>query len=447
MNIDRSRRLFAEARTLIPGGVNSPVRAFKAVGGEPRFIARGEGAYLYDVDGNRFIDYVLSWGPLILGHAHPAVAREIPCAAALRDQLRRAQPLEVDLAGLVRSPVPNLEMIRFVNSGTEAIMSLCVSPALSPGRGKIVKFEGCYHGHADLLLVNAGSGVATLGLPDSPGVPPKATADTLTCSFNDIEALKEISSGTGRDRGDHRRACRREHGRRAPEARLSGRSSLLWTPRSPPRLRRGDDGFSRASRRRADALRRQARSQLARQGHRRRSPRRSLWRQGRHHEHGRALGAGLSGGDPLGNPLAMTAGIVTLRELRRPGAWSRLEDSCARLETGLKRAANKRGVPTTWNRVGTMFTTFFTDGPVIDWTSAKASDTRNSPLSSPPCSRTGSTCPLPVRGRLHVPRPWRGGNRRDDSRRRKGLRLNRGTQVHIGNGPQFPLTPARERLS
>ena len=180
MTREESERLFAEATRLMPGGVSSPVRAFRAVGGDPVFIERGEGAYLIDVDGNRYVDYVLSWGPLILGHAHPRVV------AALEEAVRRGtsygapSPLELELAQLVQAAMPSIELVRFVSSGTEATMSALRLARAFTGRSTIVKFTGCYHGHADLLLVQAGSGVATLGLPDSPGVTAGAVADTLT---------------------------------------------------------------------------------------------------------------------------------------------------------------------------------------------------------------------------------------------------------------------------
>ncbi len=192
MKHDGSERLFAEAMELLPGGVSSPVRAFRAVGGSPLFIERGEGAYLVDVDGNRYVDYVLSWGPLILGHAHPRVV------AALEEAVRRGtsygapSPLELELARLIRDAMPSVELVRFVSSGTEATMSALRLARAFTGRAKIVKFAGCYHGHADFLLVQAGSGVATLGLPDSPGVTPGAVADTLTAPFNDLAAVERI---------------------------------------------------------------------------------------------------------------------------------------------------------------------------------------------------------------------------------------------------------------
>src|SRR3989337_2490116 len=187
-----SERLYREACGLMRGGVSSPVRAFGAVGGHPPFIERGEGAYLVDVDGNRYVDYVLSWGPLILGHAHPRVVAALDDALCRGTSFGAPSPLELELARLIRGAMPSLELVRFVNSGTEAPMSALRVARAFTGQPKIVKFVGCYHGHADLLLVQAGSGVATLGLPDSPGVTTGAVADTLTAPYNDLDAVVRL---------------------------------------------------------------------------------------------------------------------------------------------------------------------------------------------------------------------------------------------------------------
>src|SRR5688500_8687498 len=192
MNIDKSIALFQEAQKLFPGGVNSPVRAFRAVGGQPLSIDHGEGAYLFDVDGNRYIDYVLSWGPLIAGHAHPKVVEAIQQAALKGTSYGTPSPLEIELAKSVMDFMPNIEMIRFVNSGTEATMSALRLARAYTKRDKIIKFDGCYHGHADLLLVQAGSGVVTLGLPDSPGVPADTVKDTLVAIYNNLDSVEAL---------------------------------------------------------------------------------------------------------------------------------------------------------------------------------------------------------------------------------------------------------------
>jgi glutamate-1-semialdehyde 2,1-aminomutase len=191
-NIEKSVALFRAAQRLLPGGVDSPVRAFKAVGGQPLFIERGEGAYLYDEDGNRYIDYVLSWGPLILGHSHPRVVSALQECVAKGTSYGAPCAREIELARLITSAMPNIEMIRFVNSGTEATMSALRLARAFTERKKIVKFQGGYHGHADMLLVQAGSGVATLGLPDSPGVTPETVADTLVARYNDVPSVQKL---------------------------------------------------------------------------------------------------------------------------------------------------------------------------------------------------------------------------------------------------------------
>jgi glutamate-1-semialdehyde 2,1-aminomutase len=192
VNTAKSERLWEEAKRLMPGGVNSPVRAFGAVGGTPRFIERGQGPYLYDVDGNRYVDYVLSWGPLVLGHAHPQVVEALEEAVRRGTSYGAPTPLEVELAQEIMAAMPSIESLRLVSSGTEATMSAIRLARAFTGRDKVVKFAGGYHGHADAFLVQAGSGVSTFGLPDSPGVTAAATSDTLTCAFNDLEALEGL---------------------------------------------------------------------------------------------------------------------------------------------------------------------------------------------------------------------------------------------------------------
>src|SRR5512138_387497 len=199
MNLSKSIAYFQEALEVLPGGVDSPVRAFRAVGGEPLFIERGQGAYVWDADGNRYVDYVGSWGPLIAGHARPEVVEALSRAAARGTSYGMPSALEVELAEMIIAAVPSVEMVRFVNSGTEATMTALRLARAYTGRDRIVKFEGCYHGHADALLVQAGSGVATLGLPDSPGVPRGATQDTLVLPYNDASAVEDLFNRMGKE--------------------------------------------------------------------------------------------------------------------------------------------------------------------------------------------------------------------------------------------------------
>ena len=191
LHLLRSHALFEEAQGLLPGGVNSPVRAFRAVGGSPIFIASAHGPYLYDVDGNRYLDYVQSWGPMILGHSHPSVVHAVIEASKRGFSFGAPTQAENELAQLVVESVPSIEMVRFVNSGTEATMSALRLARAYTSRNKILKFSGCYHGHADMLLVQAGSGVATMGLPDSPGVPAEVTSNTLIAPYNDGAAVEQ----------------------------------------------------------------------------------------------------------------------------------------------------------------------------------------------------------------------------------------------------------------
>jgi glutamate-1-semialdehyde 2,1-aminomutase len=371
-----SERLFAAAQRVMPGGVNSPVRAFRSVGGTPRFIERGEGAWLVDADGHRYVDLVLSWGPLILGHAHPEVLEAIVAAAGRGTTYGAPTELEVRLAQIVVDTFPSLEMVRFVSSGTEAAMSAVRLCRAATGRRVIIKFDGCYHGHADPLLAAAGSGVATLGLPDSPGVTPGTVADTLIAPFNDLPAVEAIFAA----RGDEVATVLVEP--------VAGNMGVV--PPVPGFL----EGLRRITRRAGALL---VFDEVM-----------TGWRvhpQGAQVLYGidpdlTILGKVVGGGLPAaayggsralmeqiapagpvyqagtlsGNPLAMAAGIATLDVLSRPGMWERAEDWARRAEEAIASAATAAGVAITVQRVGTMLTPFFSDHPVHDYAAARRTD-------------------------------------------------------------------------
>ncbi|PJF41700.1 MAG: glutamate-1-semialdehyde-2,1-aminomutase [Phototrophicales bacterium] len=376
MTTTQSEHYFAEAQRLIPGGVNSPVRAFRSVGGIPRFIERGEGAYIWDVDGNKYIDYVLSWGPLTLGHAHPKVVSALQDAITKGTSYGAPTVLENELAQLVIETLPSIEMIRFVNSGTEATMSALRLARAYTGRSKIIKFAGCYHGHADMLLVQAGSGVATLGLPDSPGVPAATTADTLTAPFNNLDAVQQLFEQSSDDiaaiivepiaanmgfvmphdgylQGLHD-LCK-QHGalfimdevmtgfRVAP-----GGAQQRWN--LDPDITCLGKVIGGGLPVGAYAGKREIMQTVA------------------------PAGPMYQAGTLSGNPLAMTAGLATIRELLQPGVFDTIAQTTAQLAEGVEQTANEVNIPVQVAHAGTMLGFYFLreqDATITDYASAK----------------------------------------------------------------------------
>ncbi len=378
MNHTNSKKLFDAAKKVIPGGVNSPARAFGAVGGQPLFIERAEGAYIWDADGNRYIDYVLSWGPLILGHANPTVIKAIQDAATRGTSYGAPTALETELAELVCELVPSAEQVRFVNSGTEATMSVLRLARAFSGRGKIIKLQGNYHGHADFLLVQAGSAVATLGLPDSPGVPKGMTQDTLTAPFNNLEAIEDLFKTQGDDiAGIILEPVGGNMGTVPPvEGYLSGLRKLCTDHGAVLIFDEVMTGFRVAP-------------------------------GGAQEYYGvtpdlTALGKVIGGGLPVGayagrrdimqtvapagpmyqagtlsgNPLAMTAGIATLNGLKEPGVFDQMVMGATKLSEGISAAAEAAGISLYNTQAGTMFCFFFNDQPVTNWDTASKSDTK-----------------------------------------------------------------------
>lgn len=372
----KSKEAFAEAKRFIPGGVNSPVRAFNSVGLTPIFVERGEGARIYDIDGNSFIDYIGSWGPLILGHAHPEVLEAIRSTAEKGTSFGAPTELETRMAELVCERVPSLDLVRMVNSGTEATMSALRLARGYTGRDKILKFEGSYHGHADSLLIKAGSGVATLGLPDSPGVPAGVAANTITVPYNDLDSVELAFAKFGKEIA----AVIVEP--------IAGNMGVV-----PPL-----PGFLQGLR----EITQKYESLLIFD---------EVMTGFRVHFHsaqglygitpdltclGKVIGGGLpvgayggrreimeriapsgpiyQAGTLSGNPLAMAAGYTTLKLLGEPGVYEELERKSARLEEGFTANAREFGISSTINRVGSMICPFFTEIQVTDYDSAKTSD-------------------------------------------------------------------------
>ena len=377
--VEQSRRLQQRAESMIPGGVNSPVRAFGSVGGDPPFIMRGKGAHIWDADENEFIDYVGSWGPLILGHAAPDVLDAILGAACNGTSFGASTPAEADLAELVLSAFPQMQKVRFVSSGTEATMSAIRLARAYTKRKYIVKFEGCYHGHADALLVKAGSGVATLGIPGSAGVPEEFTQFTLALPFNDLAAVEHAFQ-----KFKHQIACvivEPVAGNMgcipAADDYLVGLRLITERERSVLIFDEVMTGFRLAFGGAQEVYNIK--------------PDLTTW--------GKIIGGGLPVGAygglkeimdlvaPLGpmyqagtlsgNPLAMAAGCTTVKHLRdhKQEIYPQLEKFSAQLVEGVAAAAKEAGVPLCHNRVGSMFTWFFTAGPVTDWDSASKSNT------------------------------------------------------------------------
>jgi glutamate-1-semialdehyde 2,1-aminomutase len=371
---DASADLFARAVKLIPGGVNSPVRAFRGVGGTPRFIRSAQGATMTDVEGRTYIDYVGSWGPMILGHADAEVI------AALREALARGTSygapteLEVLMAEEITSAVPSIEMVRMVNSGTEATMSAIRLARGVTGRNKLVKFEGCYHGHGDSLLVKAGSGVATLGLPDSPGVPAQLAQSTITVPFNDASALASVFA-------EHEDIAAviiepvvgnmgcvppRENYLNEVRGLTHAGGALLIFDEVMTGFRLARGGAQKLYDVAPDIT---TLGKIIGGG----LPVGAYGASREIMQHIAPAGPIYQAGTLSGNPLAMTAGLTTLRRLREPSIYERLERAGARLCAGLSEAAREAGIETVTNRVGSMWTSFFTNAPVTDWASADKS--------------------------------------------------------------------------
>jgi len=373
----QSEELFARAQRLIPGGVNSPVRAFKAVGGTPLFIRKAEGARMWDADGKGYIDYVGSWGPLILGHAHPSVVEAITQAAVRGTSYGAPCAAEVELADRVVRLVPSIQKVRFVSSGTEATMSALRLARGFTGRNKILKFEGCYHGHADALLVAAGSGVATLGIPGSPGVPPGTVADTVTAPYNDLGAVEKVVEAHGPDlaaiivepvAGNMGCVAPRDGYLQGLRDLATRAGALLVFDEVMTGFRLATGGAQVLYGVKPDLT---CLGKIIGGG----LPVGAYGGRADIMDHVAPSGPVYQAGTLSGNPLAMAAGCVTLDLLQRAGTYMRLEMLAARLHAGLLGARDEADVKVTINRVGSMITLFFTPGPVHDYASAKTSDT------------------------------------------------------------------------
>lgn len=373
----KSQTLYNESIKYIPGGVNSPVRAFKSVGGDPLFIQRGQGSKIYDVDGNEYIDHVCSWGPLILGHSHPKVVAALNEQAGNGTSYGAPTELELKMARLITDAFPTIDMVRMVNSGTEATMSAIRLARGYTGRGKVVKYEGCYHGHGDSFLIKAGSGALTLGIPTSPGVPDEIAGMTIVAKYNDLENLSKIFDEEGGNIAaviiepiagnmgvvlpkpgylEGLRDITRQNGAllifdeviTGFRVAYGGAQTLYGIEPDLTCLGKIIGGGLPVG---AYGGRCEIMEQMA------------------------PTGPVYQAGTLSGNPMAMAAGIATLEVLQSEGVYDELEEKSARLAAGLKEAAEQAGSQVSFNRIGSMLCTFFTDEDVVDYDTATSSDT------------------------------------------------------------------------
>jgi len=377
MQFSKSEALFAEAQKYIPGGVNSPVRSFKAVGGTPPFIARGKGSRVWDVDGNEYIDYLGSWGPLVLGHAHPTIIEVLKKTAEGGTSFGAPVEQEVELAKMICEGLPSVESVRLVSSGTEACMSAIRLARAFTSRDKIIKFAGCYHGHADGLLVKAGSGALTHGIPTSAGVPESYASETLVADYNDIESVERFFEANPGGiaaiiiepvAGNMGVVLPRKGFLAALRKITQDNGALLIFDEVITGFRVGPNGAQGLYGIAPDIT---TMGKIIGGG----LPVGAYG--GRKDVMGMVapLGAMYQAGTLSGNPLAVSAGIATLTELQKPGAFKRLDSLAQRLTNGLTKAFQAVEIPSTINRVGSMFTGFFNPGPVEGLANAEGSDT------------------------------------------------------------------------
>ncbi len=377
MQLSKSEALFAEAQKYIPGGVNSPVRSFRAVGGTPPFIARGQGARVWDVDGNEYIDYLGSWGPLVLGHSHPAVVEALKKTVEGGTSFGAPVAQEVELAKMICASLPSVESVRLVNSGTEACMSAIRLARAFTGRDKIIKFAGCYHGHADGLLVKAGSGALTHGIPTSAGVPESYASETLVADYNDVESVEKFFAANPAGiaaiiiepvAGNMGVIPPAPGFLKSLREITQGNGALLIFDEVITGFRVGPSGAQGLYGINPDIT---TMGKIIGGG----LPVGAYGGRKDVMEMVAPLGAMYQAGTLSGNPLAVSAGIATLTELQKPGSFERLESLAQRLTDGLAKAFQEVEIPSTVNRVGSMFTGFFNPGPVAALAHAEGSDT------------------------------------------------------------------------